>query len=428
MPPSSKQQFSGIFVSYRRDDTSGHAGRLADRLVEHFGRNRIFVDIDTIEPGEDFVTVIENAVGSCEILIAVIGQNWLSASGSGRLDNPNNFVRLEIGTALRRNIRVIPVLVQRASMPKPQDLPEDLVKLTRRNAIELSDLRWQSDVDQLINVMEKVLAKEAKAKQLEKSDEEQRHQEVEENQRENEQLVVAADETAEERDVGEAPVRESNFAARENRLDAPATILRAGAESGGFKHKRSMLIAGASLMVLLAATILIWRSQRAQSSPSNTNQGASAQPSVPTQPSPAKPAQTAELKPTPPPDPFREPTLWKRDDTGTIVQIVRNGNTVTAIMSSPSATAARAGRSTGDLAFKGSYEGRTIKGTAYIRFSNDDVSRCPEFNGEQKSDLELTLSEDGNTLSGSREDYSLSADCNIIPSRRKKLKYIKTSP
>ena len=146
MQPSSTQRFSGIFVSYRRDDASGHAGRLADRLVEHFGRNRIFMDIDTIEPGEDFVTVIENAVGSCDILIAIIGQKWLSGSGSGQLDNPNNFVRLEIATALRRDIRVIPVLVQRASMPKTQDLPEDLVKLTRRNAVELSDLRWQNDV------------------------------------------------------------------------------------------------------------------------------------------------------------------------------------------------------------------------------------------------------------------------------------------
>src|ERR1041384_8198954 len=98
MPPSSTQQFSGIFVSYRRDDTSGHAGRLADRLVEHFGRDRIFMEIDTIEPGEDFVTVIENAVGSCEVLIAIIGRNWLSSPGAttGRLENPNDFVRLEI--------------------------------------------------------------------------------------------------------------------------------------------------------------------------------------------------------------------------------------------------------------------------------------------------------------------------------------------
>ena len=111
MLPSSTQQFSGIFISYRRDDSSGHAGRLADRLVEHFGRNRIFVDTDTIEPGEDFVTAIERAVGSCEILVAVIGRHWLSAGGTGRLNDPNDFVRLEIATALRRDIRVIPVLV-----------------------------------------------------------------------------------------------------------------------------------------------------------------------------------------------------------------------------------------------------------------------------------------------------------------------------
>lgn len=410
MQQASTQQFSGIFVSYRRDDTAGHAGRLADRLVEHFGRNRIFVDIDTIEPGEDFVTVIENAVGSCEILIAVIGQKWLSGSGSGQLDNPNNFVRLEIGTALRRNIRVVPVLVQRATMPKPQDLPEDLVKLTRRNAIELSDLRWQTDVDQLIGVLEKVLAKEVKAKQLAKSD------------------SVAENETAKERDPEGAPVRESKLAATENRLDAPATIVTDGAESPGFEHRNLVLIAGAALIVLLTATILIWRWQRNHNSAGNSNAGASAQPSVVTSPSPAKPARPSDLNPSPPPDPFREPTLWKRDDTGTIVQIVRNGNTVSAIMNNPSMTAARAGRTAGDLAFKGSYEGRTIKGTAYIRFSKDDVSRCPEFNGEQKSDLELTLSADGNTLNGSREDYNLSADCNIVPLPRKRLKYIKSSP
>src|SRR6185503_5388430 len=199
MRPSSTQQFSGIFISYRRDDSSGHAGRLHDRLVEHFGRDRIFMDIDTIEPGEDFVTVIENAVGSCEILIAVIGQSWLSATGTGRLDNPNNFVRLEIATALRRDIRVIPVLVQRASMPKPEDLPDDLDKLTRRNAVELTDQRWQTDVDQLIDVMERVLAKRGKVGQLAEendSDEEQEQPDVE------------------ERHVGKEPVDESNFGAR----------------------------------------------------------------------------------------------------------------------------------------------------------------------------------------------------------------------
>ena len=419
MSPASNQQFSGIFVSYRRDDTSGHAGRLADRLVEHFGRNRIFMDIDTIEPGEDFVTVIENAVGSCEILIAVIGQKWLSGSGSGQLDNPNNFVRLEIATALRRNIRVIPVLVQRASMPKAQDLPEDLDNLTRRNAIELTDLRWQTDVDQLIGVLERVLAKETKV--------DQRQPEVQEKQRADEQLRVAESETAVERDVAEALVRNSNLAAGENRPDAPPRIVRGGGESPGFKHKRLMLIGGASLIVLLAAMILMWPTQRTQSSPGNTNV-AIPQPSVVTQSSPVTPTPTPQLKPTPPSDPFRETTKWRREDSGSEVQILRNGNTITAIMSNPSAAAARVGRTTGDLSFKGLYEGRRIKGTIYIRMTKDDVSRCPEFSGEQKADLELTLSEDGNTLTGSREDYILSADCNVVPRPRYKLKYIKNSP
>ena len=81
MPQSSAKPFSGIFISYRRDDSSGHAGRLFDKLVDRFGKDRIFMDIDTIEPGEDFVKVIEEAVASCEVLIAVIGRSWLSTAG-----------------------------------------------------------------------------------------------------------------------------------------------------------------------------------------------------------------------------------------------------------------------------------------------------------------------------------------------------------
>ena len=159
MPESPKSASHGIFVSYRRDDSSGHAGRLFDKLVDHFGHDRIFMDIDTIQPGEDFVAVIENAVSSCDILIAVIGQNWVSGrSGTGRLDDPNDFVVVEIAAALQRNIRVIPVLVQKATMPKQKELPANIAKLARRNAVELSDLRWQSDVEQLMNVMDRVLA------------------------------------------------------------------------------------------------------------------------------------------------------------------------------------------------------------------------------------------------------------------------------
>ncbi len=259
MPESNAKPFSGIFVSYRRDDSSGHAGRLFDRLVTHFGKDRIFMDIDTIEPGEDFITVIENAVGSCDILIAIIGRSWL-ASGSGqtgRLDNPHDFVRLEIGTALRRDIRVIPVLVQRASMPKPQDLPEELVNFSRRNAVELTDLRWQSDVDQLIIVMERVLAKraaEAQAAEARQVEAERRRREQEEAKlAEARQVKLAAEakqraeQEAEQRAKQEAEDRAENARRRaeEERLAKEAEeqrrleqLAEAAAASRALEQKR----------------------------------------------------------------------------------------------------------------------------------------------------------------------------------------------
>jgi formylglycine-generating enzyme required for sulfatase activity len=151
---------SRIFVSYRRDDSAGYAGRLYDRLSQRFGRDRIFMDIDTIEPGLDFVEVIERAVGSCDVLIALIGRQWVTitdAVGRRRLDNPEDFVRLEIAAALDRNIRVIPVLVRGATMPRSMDLPDALEKLARRHALEISDTRFHYDVDRLIETLEKVL-------------------------------------------------------------------------------------------------------------------------------------------------------------------------------------------------------------------------------------------------------------------------------
>jgi formylglycine-generating enzyme required for sulfatase activity len=151
---------SRIFISYRRDDSAGYAGRLYDRLSERFGQGQIFMDIDTIEPGLDFVEVIEKAVGSCDVLIALIGRQWLTitdATGRRRLDNPEDFVRLEIATALDRNIRVIPVLVRGATVPRSTDLPDALKKLARRNALEISDTRFHYDVDRLIETLEKVL-------------------------------------------------------------------------------------------------------------------------------------------------------------------------------------------------------------------------------------------------------------------------------
>ncbi|MGH8727108.1 MAG: TIR domain-containing protein [Burkholderiales bacterium] len=150
----------GIFISYRREDAAGHAGRLFDRLSEHFGRDRVFMDVSDIEPGVDFVEAIERAVGSCEILVVVIGRDWLKATdaaGKRRLDDPRDFIRLEVGAALKRDIRVIPVLVRGAGVPALETLPDDLEKLARRNAVELSDNRWDSDVREFIKLLDHAL-------------------------------------------------------------------------------------------------------------------------------------------------------------------------------------------------------------------------------------------------------------------------------
>jgi len=149
-----------VFISYRREDTAGYAGWLNQLLSQHLGQHHIFRDIDSIEPGLDFVKIIEQEVGTCEVLIALIGKQWLHASdstGRRRLDNRDDYVRNEIAIALSRNIRVIPVLVQGAAMPQAHELPADLSGLSRRNALELRDTSWQTDVDRLIKVLERVL-------------------------------------------------------------------------------------------------------------------------------------------------------------------------------------------------------------------------------------------------------------------------------
>jgi class 3 adenylate cyclase len=142
-----------LFVSYRRDDTSGHAGRLYDRLVERFGADRLFIDIDTIRPGADFAQVIDEALERCDVLLALVGRNWLKAADRRRrrrLDNPDDFVRLEIEAALRRGIPILPVLLQGAEMPSREELPPSLGGFARRQAFEVSDRRWNTDVRELI--------------------------------------------------------------------------------------------------------------------------------------------------------------------------------------------------------------------------------------------------------------------------------------
>src|SRR6202795_3034829 len=150
---------NGIFISYRRDDAPGYAGRLYDRLAAHFGANHVFMDVQGIEPGVDFVDAIERALASCEILIVLIGKDWLAPDSAGRrrLDDPNDFVRVETATALARGIRVVPVLVEGAEMPRGDNLPTELLPLVRRQAVELSHKRWEAASAELIRTLERVL-------------------------------------------------------------------------------------------------------------------------------------------------------------------------------------------------------------------------------------------------------------------------------
>jgi TIR domain len=142
-----------VFISYRRDDSAGHAGRVRDRLEREFGRDLLFMDVDSIGLGTDFTQVVRDEVAKCDVLLAVIGPNWIAAKnkeGSHRLDDPEDFVRIEIAAALQRNIPVVPILLDEARIPKVQELPRDLKGLTKRHALYVRHTSFQSDMDKLI--------------------------------------------------------------------------------------------------------------------------------------------------------------------------------------------------------------------------------------------------------------------------------------
>jgi hypothetical protein len=152
----------GTFISYRREDAAGYAGRLRESLERRLGAARVFRDVDTLRPGQDFVQAIESRLSDCAVMLAVIGREWASArdlTGSRRLDEPNDFVRLEIAAALARpNVLVVPVLVEAATMPAVSELPENLRPLTRRHAVSVRDETWDADVDRLVNVIESAIS------------------------------------------------------------------------------------------------------------------------------------------------------------------------------------------------------------------------------------------------------------------------------
>jgi hypothetical protein len=145
-----------VFICYRRDDAEGYAGRLYDRLNARFPE-RIFMDVTGIGPGADFTQVIQERVGACSALIAIIGKQWLTIadeSSRPRIFLEDDYVRHEIGTALKRGITVIPVLVRDAKMPSAKSLPPDLAALSLRNAVEINDTDFDHDVGTLIHALE----------------------------------------------------------------------------------------------------------------------------------------------------------------------------------------------------------------------------------------------------------------------------------
>lgn len=154
--PAKRKQTGNLFISYRRSDARGIAGRLSDTLGVYFGDDRVFRDIESIEGGADFGNVIEESLQTADAVIVLIGPDWLTLkdeNGQRRIDDPEDWVVEEIAVAMQLKKPVFPVLVENASMPRPEELPDKLKPLTRYNAISISDDRWKTDVERLAKII-----------------------------------------------------------------------------------------------------------------------------------------------------------------------------------------------------------------------------------------------------------------------------------
>jgi hypothetical protein len=153
----------GIFISYRREDTAANAGRLYDHLSDRFGEDHVFMDVDSIAIGLDFTKAVVTAVSACSLLLVIVGKDWISSAdnnGRRRIDNPDDWVRIEIETALQRDIPVVPVLVDEAELPYADDLPPSLRPFVRRQAFRLSHAGFRAEIANLIEAVAKVLGTE----------------------------------------------------------------------------------------------------------------------------------------------------------------------------------------------------------------------------------------------------------------------------
>ncbi len=218
-------------MSYRREGSSDAAGRLADRLVDHFGAGRVFIDVDAIEPGMDYVEAITRAVAACDVLVAVIGPGWLTAADERgrRLDDPNDWVRVEIGTALARGVRVIPALVGGADMPTGKDLPIELAGLARRNALRIRHETFRADAGHLVTAIERALTSSVS--------------------------VAASDDTVVPAgDVSDRAIRQKTMAGRDDGLHAIRLFVDAERAAGSITDKRTKAKALSDVANAVAAT------------------------------------------------------------------------------------------------------------------------------------------------------------------------------
>jgi hypothetical protein len=153
---------TAAFISYRRSDSKHFTGRMYDRLRAELGRDSVFKDVDSIPPGSHFPTVLRERLGRCRVALVIVGRDWVTAvedDGTRRLDNPNDFVRVEVETVLGRGIPVIPVLVDGAAHLADRDLPETLQPLTRRHTVEVGDdPRFAADMTRLTRFLQQLLA------------------------------------------------------------------------------------------------------------------------------------------------------------------------------------------------------------------------------------------------------------------------------
>ncbi len=146
-----------VFLSYRRDDTAGRAGRIADVFTTRYGARNVFQDVDAASPGIDFAERVDAAIVDSDVMLVVIGRGWLSsarADGDRRIDQPDDFVRREVSAALAAGIRVVPVLVDGAELPTSDQLPDELAGMLRRQAVSVRDVSWHQDVNDLIRRLE----------------------------------------------------------------------------------------------------------------------------------------------------------------------------------------------------------------------------------------------------------------------------------